>query len=84
MVAGCVVYADSDYVVIYTEMGYSVGELYGGFYLLGEEDMVVGDLNTYGFTDVYCPDKDRSAQVYIDDWMLDKDDALEWLFEKKR
>lgn len=73
MVNGAVVYTDGTYVIFYTQMGFSVGEYYGGHYVLEKEDMVVGKLDSYGFTDVFCPKKDRSARVYIDNWMLSKE-----------
>ena len=83
-VPGVVAYTDSDYVIFYTRMGFVVAEYYGGYFVLEEDDQVFGDLDSFGFKDIYCPSKDRSVRVYIDNYMLSKDRALEWLFEKKR
>lgn len=83
MVGGVVAYTDGDYVIFYTRMGYAVAEYYGGYYVLDEDDRVVGDIDSFGFKDIYCPAKDRSVRVYIDNYMLSRDRALEWLFEKK-
>lgn len=83
MVNGVVVYVDSDVIVIATTNGLTVGELYGGYYALNEEDVVVGELESYGFKDVYCPTSGREARVYVDDFWLSKEDAIRWVQDKK-
>lgn len=83
MVKGVVVHVDGDHIVIATQNGYTVAELYGGYYALAEKDLVVGELESYGFTDLYCPSTDRQAHVYVDDFWLSAERAAKWLVEQR-
>lgn len=83
MVNGVVVYVDSKLIVVATKAGCTVGELYGGYYSLRENDLVVGELESYGFKDVYCPATGKEARIWIDNFWLSTDRAVEWLRGKK-
>jgi hypothetical protein len=62
-------------------MGYYLMEWYGG-YDPSKGDIIVGDISSYGFKDVYYPQKDREGRIYIDDYMLSKDRVLEKYYKK--
>jgi hypothetical protein len=84
MTQAVVVYVDSNYIVLGTKNGFTVAELYGGYYALDEDDVVIGEVESYGFTDLYCPATDRQARVYVDNYWLTAQRAAEWLAQKKR
>lgn len=76
MVQGVVVVGERkcskyDAIVIYTNMGYVAAEVYSGNF--DKDDIVIGDLNSYGFKDVLV--NGRSGRLYIDDYMLNKERA---------
>ena len=64
----------------------------GGIYLLewygghdpSKGDSIVGELRGYGFKDVFYPDSGGSGRVYVDDYMLSTDRAIEKLKDKCR
>ena len=84
MTRGVVIYTDGDLIVIATKSGYTVGEYYGGHYALREGDVVVGELHSYGTKDIYCPATDRQARVWIDNFWLSEERAVEWVAKKRR
>jgi hypothetical protein len=80
-------YADKAVVVLYLSRckshfiadgprGYYLIEWYGG-YDPSKGDIIVGDIGSYGFKDVYYPQQDREGRVYVDDYLLSKDNAIE-------
>ena len=71
-----------DYYVAETNMGYVIIEWYGGTDP-SEGDVLVGDLESYGFKDVYDLTKESSTRVYIDDYGLGKNSLQEKFFEKR-
>jgi hypothetical protein len=58
-------------------------EWYGG-YDPSKGDSIVGVLNGYGFKDVFYPESGSSGRIYVDDYMLSRDRAIEKLKEKCR
>lgn len=78
---GVVVYYDylSDKIIVETTLGYTCAEIYGYSGLLDTGDTIAGDLESYGFHEVYNLTKDDSFRIYIDDYWLDRDRALDWL-----
>lgn len=58
-------------------------EWYGG-YDPREGESIVGEINGYGFKDVFYPDSGSSGQVYVDDYMLSRSSAVEKLRAKCR
>lgn len=84
--------ADNAIVVVYKsgcksyfladgENGYYLLEWYGG-YDPTENDLIVGDINSFGFKDVSYPRKQRTGRVYVDDYNLSKQRALEKYIDK--
>ena len=61
--------------------GFYLLEWYGG-YDPSKGDVIVGDIGSYGFKDVYYPRQDREGRIYVDDYMLSKDRVLEKYREK--
>jgi hypothetical protein len=73
-VSGC------DYYLIATSGGFVLAEWYGGFDP-SRGDRVVGSFNTYGFKTVFFGPSMREGRVYIEDYWLDRESALEQLSE---
>ena len=71
-----------DYFIADGPQGYYLLEWYGG-HDPDRGDGIYGQLGTYGFKDVLY-DGGREGRLYIDDYMLSKDRALEKLREKCR
>lgn len=81
MVEGIVVVGERrcskyDIVVLYTQRGYVIAQVYSGSF--DKDDKVVGELNSYGFKDVLV--EGSSGRLYIDDYMLGRDRAAEKCF----
>lgn len=77
---GEVILEKDDYIVIDTGLSYTVAEDYS-LSLISEGDKLVGNLNSYGFNDVYNCSTDNEINLYIEDYWLDRDDAIELLYE---
>ena len=81
-VEGIVVYEGrGDYYIVETRKGYTVLERYSG--RLDEDDKVRGELNRYNFKYLINRNKDSEVKVYIEDYMLSEEKALEWMGENK-
>jgi hypothetical protein len=83
-VRGTVVWTSTsgcDYYVVETNLGYSVVEWYGGPQP-SNGDAIIGDLHSYGFTDVYFSRRDRTGRVYVEDYMLGRSSVLEIVADK--
>lgn len=77
-VEGVVVYeGEGDCYIVETRRGYTVLERYNG--RLDEGDKVRGELNRYNFKYLYNRNNDSEVKVYIEDYMLSEDSALEWM-----
>ena len=77
-VEGVVVYeGDDDYYIVETRKGFTVLERYSG--RLDEGDKVRGELNQYNFKYLINRNRSSEVKVYIEDYMLSDDDAVEWL-----
>ena len=84
-VAGVVIFSGKSKYVVNTELGMTVCEWYGG-YDLEEGDVVVGQLHQFGLQTVVLV-KNRTAtstktKLWVDNFWLDKDRAIEWLQRK--
>ena len=80
---GEVVYIKSscDYFIVESESGdYVLLEWHGGN-IPNKGDIVVGDFESYGFANLYNLTADSELQVWIEDYWLWKEDALEQYFE---
>lgn len=77
-VDGVVVYeGGDDYYIIETRKGYTILEVYSG--ILYEGDRVRGELNKYRFKYIINKNRRTEVRVYIEDYMLSDEEALDWL-----
>lgn len=77
---GVVVYEGSgDYYIIETNRGYTIAERYSGW--LYEGHTLYGQLNSFGFKYVIDLNRDSEVKLYLEDYMLSKDQAIEWMGE---
>ena len=67
--------------VVETNMGYAILEWYGGNNPT-EGDVIAGDIDSYGFKDLYNVTQDASMRVYVEDYMLGKSSLTTKFFEK--
>ena len=77
---GVVVYYNysSDKIIIETSMGYTCAEVYSG-YSVDEGHIIIGELESYGFKDVYDSTNDNAMRIWIDEYWMSKEEALDWL-----
>jgi len=80
---GVVVYYKSgcDYYIVDANMGYVVLEWYGGNDP-SEGDTLAGDFESYGMKEIYNVSADSETKVWVEDYMLSKDSAIEKYYEK--
>lgn len=80
---GEVVYKKSgcDYFLVETSRGFTLMEWYGGNDP-DEGDILVGNFESYGFKDIYNLSHESELRVYVEDYALDRDDAIEQYFEE--
>ena len=74
----------SDILVIRTQSGYyTCGEVFGlAPWNLSRGDIVMGDLDSFGFHDVYDYSIDESFQLFIDEIYLNEQQAAKWIQSK--
>ena len=78
---GEIVYeGDDDYYIVETRSGYTILERRSGEALY-EGDRIRGELHNYGTTYIIKKNTDREIRVYIEDYMLSDNKALEWMGE---
>jgi hypothetical protein len=70
-----------DYFVVATPAGYDLLEWYGG-HDPDRGDVLVGGYETYGMHDIYDDTADEELTVWVEDYGLSKEDALDKLAEK--
>ncbi len=80
---GEVVYRKSgcDYFVVETLGGFALLEWYGG----SDPDVgdnLVGDFESYGMKDIYNLSSENELRVWVEDYWMSKEDALEGLYEQ--
>lgn len=68
-----------DYFIVETKMGYAILEWYGGTDPY-EGDIVVGDFESFGFKDIYDLSLRSDIHVWVEDYWLSKEQALEKYF----
>ena len=80
---GVVVYYKSgcDYFIAETNMGYALLEWYGG-YDPNKGDVIAGDIDSYGMKDIHNLTADQETHIWVEDFMLSKDRAIEKYFHK--
>lgn len=69
-----------DYFVVATPAGYDLLEWYGG-HDADKGDVLVGKFENYGMQDIYDETADENLRVWVEDYDLSKEDALEKLVE---
>jgi hypothetical protein len=77
---GEVVRVRDDYFIIEVGCSYTVAECWSTL-TPSKGDKLVGDLKSFGFKDIYNKTRDSEIHIYIEDYLLDEDDALEKLYE---
>ena len=76
---GEIVYeGDDDYYIVETRSGYTILERRSGGSLY-EGDRIRGELHNYGTTYIIKKNTDREVRVYIEEYMLSDDRAIEWM-----
>ena len=70
-----------DYFVVETTTGYDVLEWYGG-HDPDKGDVLIGKFHSYGMHEVYDETADDNLRVWVEDYDLSKEDALEKLVEQ--
>ena len=70
-----------DYFILENSSGYIVAEWMGGNDP-DEGDKFTGDFNSFGTHDFYNQTKDSESNLWIDDYMLSKEDALDKIKEE--
>lgn len=70
-----------DYFIVATAKGYDVLEWYGG-HDPDEDDVLIGPYETYGMHTVYDDTADEEIQVWVEEYGLSKEDALEKLVDE--
>ena len=65
-----------DYFIADGSKGFYLLEWYSG-YDPSEGDLIVGDIGSYGFKDVYYPKQDRTGRVYVEDYLLSESSVIE-------
>ncbi|MDB9857974.1 hypothetical protein OAC63_06295 [Amylibacter sp.] len=68
----------SDRIIVATNSGYTLAEVYGGYSDTYKDDLIYGDLNSYGFTDFLNENGDDAGRLYIEDYMAGKSTAREF------
>ncbi|MBW3470450.1 hypothetical protein [Arthrospiribacter ruber] len=73
-ISGC------DYFIVETNIGYALLEWYGGNDP-DKDDIIIGDFESYGMKDIYNNTTDSELRVWVEDYWLSWEDALEKLYE---
>ena len=61
--------------------GFIILEWFGG-YSPSKGDRLIGELNSYGFKDIYVANADAFTRAWIDDYFLSQDRVVEKLLDK--
>jgi hypothetical protein len=69
-----------DYLIADGTNGYYLLEWYGGYDPI-EGDVIIGKLNSYGLKNVYYQRRNREGKIYVEDYLLSRDDAIEKYFQ---
>jgi hypothetical protein len=74
-ISGC------DYFIVQIRSSFSILEWYGG-HDPDKDDVLFGEMSTYGMKTIRDQTADESIKVWVEDYGLTKEDALEKLVEK--
>lgn len=70
-----------DYYIVDADLGFAVLEWYGGNDPF-EGDVIVGDFESYGMKNIYNLTRGSETRVWVEDYMLSRDSAIETLYDK--
>lgn len=70
----------SDYFIVATNNGYAILEWYGG-YDPDVGDVIAGDFESYGFKDIFNITQRSKFRVWVENFWLSEEDAIEEYFE---
>ena len=70
-----------DYYIVEYPGGFALLEWYGGA-LPEEDDIIVGPFDGYGMKTVFNVTNDAESRVWVEDYALAWEDALEQLFDE--
>ncbi len=70
-----------DYYLIYTNLGFVLAEWYGG-HVPSRGEAGVGSFNSYGFKTIFFGQNGGESRVWIEEYWLDQNEALEQLSDK--
>lgn len=68
----------SDYWVGYEDYGYVIFELYG-YAFMDKDDVICGNIRSYGFKDAYNATKEKNIRIYVEDYGLSKQSCIDWI-----
>lgn len=74
-ISGC------DYFIVSATKGYAVLEWYGG-HDPDTDDILIGKIEEYGMHDILDDTADESVTVWVEDYLLSREKALELLVDK--
>ena len=67
----------SDRIVIATELGFTLAEVWQDYGSALEGDFIIGAFHSYGLTEFYDKDGDDAGRLYIEDYMTNEATARE-------
>lgn len=68
-----------DHFVVETQEGYTLLEWFGGVASIWEDDIIFGDIQSYGFNDIYIKDRGE-MRVWVENYWASEDDALDFFY----
>ena len=75
---GVIVYYEYPKMVIATNLGYTYGDVYS-YALVYPGYYVFGELEMYGFYDIYCPYTDTIFTMWIENFWASRQRAQDWI-----
>lgn len=70
-----------DYYIVETRMGYAILEWFGGS-TPSVGDTLVGDFESYGTKDIYNLSRRSKTRVWVENYLMSQDDAVEGVYDK--
>jgi hypothetical protein len=68
--------SDCDFFIVKTPKGYALLELYNGFEP-AEGDTITGNIETFGYQDVFNTTQKEELHVWVEDYYLSKEKVVE-------
>jgi hypothetical protein len=70
-----------DHIVIETNRGFTLAQVYSGYSDTYEGHIIEGDLHSYGYTEIY-KDGEEVGRIYVEDYMAGESAAQDWCFKE--